>query len=219
MSDEEFPGLEEFLKDYPEMRIAPVSNGLFILRGEFEFSVPRTNLPPIADSYALEIEVPNSFPQVAPLVTETDHKIPRDGKHHVNPPDDTLCLGSPLRMLWKLRRVPTLVGFAEECLVPYLYSISHKLQYGMFPFGELEHGEPGIISDYLNLFRLKSKEQVLRALELLGMKKRLANKEPCPCGCGRRLGACRYRLKMVELRGLASRSWFRQHSAALGSGK
>ncbi|MCK4356750.1 hypothetical protein KAW44_06690, partial [Candidatus Bipolaricaulota bacterium] len=114
---------------------------------------------------------------------------------------------------------PTLVGFAEECLVPYLYSISHKLQRGAFPFGELEHGKPGVISDYLDLFGLKSRAQVLRVLELLGMKKRLANKKPCPCGCGKRLGACKYHFKMAELRELAERSWFRQHLATLGSGK
>jgi len=218
MSGEEFPGLEEFLKDYPEMRIAPARNGSLILRGGFEFSVPRANRPHIADSYALKIEVPVSFPTVVPLVTETSNKISRDDKHHVNP-DHTLCLGLPLRLLWKLKRAPTLVGFAEECLVPYLYSISHKLQYGTFPFGELEHGKPGVISDYLDLFGLKSREQVLRALELLGMKKRLANKKPCPCGCGKRLGACRYHIKMAELRELASRPWFRQHLATLGSGK
>ena len=218
MNSELLPGLEEFLKDYPGMLIAPPKNGSFILSGEFEFSVPSTRLPHIADSYALRIEVPNSFPQVAPLVTETNHKIPRDGKHHVNP-DHTLCLGSPLRLFWKLKRAPTLVGFAEECLVPYLYSISHKLQYGTFPFGELEHGKPGVISDYLDLFGLKSREQVIRALELLGMKKRLANKKLCPCGCGKRLGACRYHIKMVELRELASRPWFRQHLATLGLGK
>jgi hypothetical protein len=218
MSSGGLPGLEEFLKDYPKMRIAPLKNSSFMLSGEFEFSVPRTNLPHVADSYALKIEVPNSFPQVAPLVTETGNKIPRDDKHHVNS-DHTLCLGSPLRLLWKSKRAPTLVGFAEECLVPYLYSISHKLQYGTFPFGELEHGKPGVISDYMDLFGLKSREQVLRALELLGMKKRLANKKPCPCGCGRRLGACKYHAKMVELRKLASSSWFRQHLATLGSGK
>lgn len=209
------PGLEEFLKDYPKMMIVPTINSFLVLKGEFEFSVSQSHLQYIKDAYELKIDVPSSFPSVVPTVTETGRKIPRDGKHHVNP-NNTLCLGSPLRLLWKLRQLPTLVGFAAKCLLPYLYSISHKMQHGSYPFGELEHGNPGIIRDYLELFGLKTRDQVIRVLILLGKKKRLANKLPCPCGCGMRLGACSYHFKMLKLRELGGRSFFRQHLADLG---
>lgn len=212
------PGLEEFLKDYPNMIVPPATSEALMLRGDFEFSASRSDSPHISDSYALTINVPVSFPRQIPSVTETGGRIPKDDNHHVNS-DDTLCLGSPLRLLWKLGNRPTLIGFAEECLVPYLYGMSHKLEHGTFPFGELEHGEPGVIDDYLDLLGLMSRRQVIRALTLLGMKKRLANKRPCPCGCSKRLGACPYHFKMIELRQLAERAWFRQHVATLGTGK
>ncbi len=220
MVSTQLPKLEEFLRDYPGMMVSPATERAFMLKGEFEFSVKESEHPSITDSYALEIMVPDGFPKVVPLVKEIGRKIPRDGKHHVNPPpDNTLCLGSPLRLRWKLMNTPTLVGFAKACLVPYLYSVSYKLKYGVFPWGELAHGEPGVIHDYLDLFDLRSSEQVLYVLELLGKKKRLANKKQCPCGCGKRLGACPYHFKMLKFRELASRSWYRQHLVNIGSGK
>jgi len=102
----------------------------------------------------LEITVPAEFPKLLPTARETGGKIPRDGKHHVND-DKSLCLGSPLRLRLKVSGKPTLSGFAESCLVPYLYAVSYKLQNGVeFPFGELSHGEAGIIEDYMEMFGL-----------------------------------------------------------------
>ena len=75
-------------------------------------------------------------------------------------PNATLCLGSPLRLLWKLSRRPSLPGFASSCLVPYLYAVSHKLQFGgELLFRELKHGAEGIVEDYLDLFGLSNPEQ------------------------------------------------------------
>jgi hypothetical protein len=75
----------------------------------------------------------------------------------------------------KLSRKPTLPGFAELCLVPYLFAMSHKLRVGgPFPFDELQHGTKGILIDYADLFGLKTPEQARYALQLLGMKKRRA---------------------------------------------
>jgi hypothetical protein len=207
-----------FLSEYPGMTVSPVKGGAITLSGSFSYAATPSDLPRITDTYRVKIHVLSDFPQSMPEVYELDGKIPRDGNHHVNS-DDTLCLGPPLRLRWKLNQNPTIVGFAEECLVPYFYSISHKLNYGTFPFGELDHGESGVIADYKELLRLPSEAQIKYALNLLGIKKRHANKQPCPCKCGTRLGACRYHLHHVKLRKLAERSWFRKHLATLGSSK
>src|SRR5205823_1562005 len=120
-------------------------------------------------------------------------RIPRTGEYHVNTSDNTLCLGSPLSLLLKLSKKPTIDGFAESCLVPYLFAISRKLKNGgPLPFGELAHGRKGLRDDYAFLFGLRQPQNVGRVLQLLGMKKRRANKLPCPCGCRKRLGRCRF---------------------------
>lgn len=205
------PGLPAFLKDYPHMSIRPASRPGLVIQGPFHFTARHKGYPEITDSFVLRIAVPPAFPGDLPEVTKLGKRIPHNGDFHVNP-DATLCLGSPLRLLWKLSRRPSLPGFASSCLVPYLYAVSHKLQFGgELLFRELKHGAEGIVEDYLDLFGLSNPEQVRRVVRLLGMKKRHANKEPCPCECGNRLGRCRFNRKMRYFRQRASRSWFRAH--------
>ncbi len=94
----------------------------------------------------------------------------------------------------------------SDAPIPYLYAISLNLKNGgKLVFGELAHYGPGMLQDYAQLFALASSEQARYALELLGMKRRIANKYACPCGCGVRLGRCRFRHRLLPLRRLASR--------------
>jgi hypothetical protein len=210
MPQHSVPGLSEFLCDYPLMVLRPGRKDVCLLRGCFKFVAEARGHPVLEDAFDLEIEIPAQFPKVLPRVIETGGRIPRHGDFHVNR-DGALCLGSPLRLLLKVSSAPTLCGFAESCLVPYLFAISHKLRNGgALPFGELAHEAPGLIADYVDLFRLKRPAQVLQALDALGMKKRRANKLPCPCGCGRRLGRCRFNEQVRRFRSLAPRSWFRR---------
>jgi len=203
-------GLGEFLCDYPQMALRPSAGDGFLLKGRFAFTARSKDKGEITDMYELRIQVPRQFPRCMPKVTETAQKIPRNGAFHVNQNDDTLCLGSPLRLMVKLARRPSLTGFAEECLIPYLFAISHKLRFGgPMPFDELQHGLPGILMDYADLFGLKTPDQALNALKLLGVKKRRANKQPCPCACGRRLGRCKLNARLRQFRQIASRAWFR----------
>lgn len=211
-------GVSELIKNYPGMSIGPYKDRILILKGNLRFKARGPNSKEIDDGYNLEISIPENFPHALPKVVETGNKIPRDGNHHVNP-DHTLCLGSPLRILKKIYERPNIVGFVEECLIPYLYAVSLKLQNGgNFIFSELAHGEQGIIDDYLDLLGLYNREQVVYAINLLGIKKRLANKKPCPCGCGKRLGACSFHYRMNFLRKMAPMSWFREHAKNIGLG-
>lgn len=177
-----------------------------IIKGQFRFAANND----IRDTYDLEISIPQAFPSDVPVVIEIGGKIPRNGDFHVNP-DATLCLGSPLRLRKIIADQPDLITFAERCLVPYLYRVSLKLQRGEELVG-LAHGMPGVIDDYAELLRLSSVEQVVAALELLAMKKRQANKQDCPCRCGRRVGRCPLGVRLNGFRYVAARSWFSRHA-------
>lgn len=201
--------LGQFLDDYPGMSTAPHSRPGMHLRGNFSFKAAIYCGAEIEDRYKLEIIVPEKFLQALPVVKEIGGKIPRNGDFHVNK-DGSLCLGSPLRLLGKIYISPSLSGFACECLVPYLYAVSCKLKNdGDFAFGELAHGDQGIMDDYSHLFSLTDLSQTTQAIQLLGIKKRIANKKPCPCGCGKRLGTCSFRDKLNEFRKMAPASWFK----------
>jgi hypothetical protein len=209
MAASEIPGLLEFLRDYPLMAIRPSAGWHLRLRGKFVFVAAHAEGGEVQESFALQIHVPRAFPKDLPEVTESDRRIPRTGDFHVNS-DGTLCLGSPLGLLLKVSKSPTLTGFAESCLVPYLYAISHKLKFGgALLFGELAHGPKGMLADYASLLGLKHPQQAQHALQLLGLKRRRANKLPCPCGCGIRVGRCKFNFHLREFRALACRSWFR----------
>ena len=206
--------LRKFLSDYPFMALRPTKDKNLVLKGDFQFIAKSKDGPEIQDSFELKIEIPYGFPQRIPKVWETNNKIPRteEGEFHINP-DDSLCLGSPLRLLDKINIKGTLVGFTESCLVPFLYAVSIKLQKGGdFYMGELAHGLPGILDDYKDLLGIESNENIIKALELIGTKKRIANKALCPCSCGKRLGKCKLRFVTNRLRKTTSRSWFKNHA-------
>lgn len=206
----------QFLIDYPKMAIVPSREDGLIISGMFTFSASQNGSLTISDEYHLKIHISNMFPKTIPVVYELDDKIPRDGKHHINP-DDTLCLGSPLRLKMILSKSKSIVGFAEKILVPYLYSMSHqRIVGGNLPANELEHGEAGILRDYYELLKLNSPEQIRMALLILGTRKRVANKKICPCNCGNSYGRCKYRKVLEEYRCLANRGWFRNHARNLG---
>ena len=208
-------GLFEFLRDYPLMAVRPTSKNALILQGTFSFKATTTEGVAVTDSFSLRIQVPRVFPRDLPVVVETGGRIPRRGDYHVNSKDETLCLGSPIRLLTVIAGEASLTGFAANCLVPYLHAVSRRLKSNEpLVFGELAHGQNGALDDYVGLFGLRNPDQVMQTLRLLCIRKRLANKHRCPCNCGLRLGRCRFNLHVASLRALASRSWYQ--TAALG---
>ena len=134
-------GLEQFLREHPQMSIAPSRESGTVAQGIVSFSARSRNGPEISDSFELRVLVPEGFPAKMPLVTETGRRIPRTEDYHVNK-DDTLCLGSPLRLLSIISDKPNLVAFVKCCLIPYLYAVSIKLRDGgPLRFGELAHAQ------------------------------------------------------------------------------
>lgn len=192
------------------MALRPRSGRAPVLRGLFEFAATNKEGGLIRDAYELEIELPESFPDEVPAVREIGRRIPRDGKYHINLTEDSLCLGSPLALRLSLSKEPSINSFTANCIVPYLYAVSHKLANGgPFIFGELDHGEKGELDDYVHIFGLKTHAEALDTLHMLGLKKRVANKWPCPCGCSLRLGVCKFNAIIRPFRSVAKRSWYR----------
>jgi hypothetical protein len=200
--------LQEFLARFPLMTLAPSQAQDLILEGNLEFVAHTKSHGEVADTYQVRIRVSKRFPSEIPVVHEIARRIPRDGNYHTNA-DGSFCMGSRIRLLILISREPTLLGFISNCLIPYLYAVSVKLAGGgSFILGELAHGATGELEDYRALFGVDSRDQVRLTVKYLGMKKRRANKLPCPCGCGTRLGKCKYNRKVAEMRRLTDRKWY-----------
>ena len=192
--------INDFIHIFEGMETVPYIGDGYCLKGRFDFRAEHSLCPIVEDVFELEILIPSKFPKDLPLVKEIGGRIPRNSDFHINY-DDTICLGSPLSLAIYLSNKSSLVDFAFEVIIPYLYAVTLKLKYDRdFIFGELAHGAKGLYQDYSGIFGLIDNSQILQAFECLIVKKRLANKKQCPCGCGNRLGRCTYRFKINNLR-------------------
>lgn len=208
--------LQEFLILNPKMRLTQFGDESITIEGEYDLHAQMESFKPIHESYKLIISFPKEYPRAVPTVIETDHRIPRIPMYHTYNgsgafKDGTFCLGSEIKLKSILFETPKVLDFVDDILNPFLYSISYKLKYDIYPNGDLDHGEAGLIDDYEHLFQVSGKHSVLRVLDALGKRKRVANKLLCPCGCKKRLGKCEFRFTLEKWRYLDKRRWFRKH--------
>lgn len=197
-------GIEELLDRYTELRLWPSSSGKLRICGTLEFAAKSNGQPSVTDRYEVEITVPNAYPGDIPSVRETASRIPKDF-HKLQNGD--LCLGSPTRLRLILAQTPSLLSFIERCVIPYLYGYSIVEAGGSLPFGELSHGPQGLRDDLSALLGIKDEGKLLGFVCLISMKKRQANKLPCPCGSFLRVGRCHNR-RLNLLRDSLGRRWF-----------
>jgi hypothetical protein len=203
--------IEDLLLKYSGLRLTTHLRGGIIIAGALSFVMESPGKDRITDEYRIELSIPDDFPEVIPSVRETSGRIP--GTFH-RLDNGTLCLGSPTRLRLTLTEAPSIVAFVERCVIPYLYGHSYFEKHGVMPFGELEHGEAGLRQDLASLFGGVRQENVHEFVRLVTMRKRLANKQPCPCGSQRRLGRCHHS-RVNALRKRLGRHWFRSVNATL----
>jgi hypothetical protein len=205
-------GVPALLRTYPDLRLAPDSRDRITIRGTLAFTMAPPGKEQITDEYTIELAVPHAFPNTLPATRETAGRIP-NSFHRLD--NDGLCLGSPTRLRLVLARTPTLLGYVEQCVIPYLYGHSYFQRHGVMPFGELSHGATGLRQDLMSLFH--ANEAAIPAfVRLTTMKRRHANKHPCPCGSGHRLGRCHHQ-PVNRLRRELGRHWFRMVAQTIAS--
>lgn len=201
--------ISAFLNQQKEMRLIPTNQRQFILQGDFIFKCTCEGENVIEGKYNLSIFVPFNFPKNIPVVEELENKIPRDGEHHVNY-DGTLCLGTPFTLSNILYKKPTFENYIENCLIPFFYAIGYEeIQGTKFLFGETPHARNGILYDYAQSldFTDINEQNIIYSIHLLSLKKRVANRKFCPCGCNKILRKCNFRFKLNQYRHIP-RSWY-----------
>lgn len=198
-------GVQDLLSKYPDLRLTPRAGDYVTIDGRLSFAMEAPGKGHISDEYSVELAIPDTFPTTPPVVRETGGRIPGTFHQFTN---GGLCLGSPTRLRLMLMQSPSLLRYVERCVIPYLYGYSYYQQHSTMPFGELEHGTPGLRQDLMPLFRTTDEYAVPAFVRLTTMKRRDANKQPCPCGSRRRLGRCHH-MPVNALRKRLGRQWFR----------
>lgn len=179
--------LAEALSRHPGLRVAPSSSSDLLIEGELHCHRVGPDGVEIDDRYSVAIELPRQFPRTLPRVFETQGRVPPT--FHRNP-DRSLCLGSPIAIRFAIEEEPSVSGFIDRVLVPYLYGHAYFVRFGRMPFDELAHGAVGLADDVRRIFRLPSDTNAEEFLRLASLKRRHANKHPCPCRSGIRVGRC-----------------------------
>ena len=156
--------------------------------------------------YRVAIEIPHSFPRLLPKAFELDAQIPREFHQFA---DGSLCLGSPMAQTLAIAAEPTIGRFLDLVLVPYLYAHAYFARFRKMPYGELAHGAAGLEQDARREFSLPENTRIDEFLRLAGMRRRQANKRPCPCGSRDRLGRC-HTAAVREARQRLGRGWCRE---------
>lgn len=205
--------IEVLLDRQREMSLRPSPYRGFILAGDYRFQAKPEGGELVSDRFSIRVLVPDSFPSLLPTVWEVSSRIPKKADWHINiKTDSSICLGGGLSLRLVARKCPSLADYLENTLVPYLYAVCIRERHGgPFIFSELSHGGEGLIEEVKDLFVLPSDRAALDVIRLLSMKKRVANKMPCPCGCQERFGICQLRGKLREYRNLESRRFYKDY--------
>lgn len=173
-----------------------LNEGKVFLIGKLDFTAT-LNGNIISDSYQIKFEFPQSYPDIPPEVNETGGSIPKNTEHHVNP-DNTLCLGPPLKVLLKFRKEPTILNFIENCLIPILYWHSYRERYPEKPLPAYPHGNDGIKEyhnetnlkeDYFKILETDNINVVLLLIKMF-LDETYKSNPKCPCRRGQRLKDC-----------------------------
>jgi len=157
----------------------------YLISGTLRFSASYNNTR-IEDAFNVEVTLPKDYPDSPPSSRELGGRIPKDYHQYIG---GAMCLGAPLDVSMKFAKTPTLVGFVESLLIPYLFSFVQWESRGIMPYGELSHGGLGLYEYYQNLFESSS------PIAVLGLLKVLADGDyrghlPCPCDSKNRLRSC-----------------------------
>lgn len=174
--------IAEVQQEFSGLTLESSHDDCYVIRGILSFDGQYEDKKAGGD-YGIEITIPNNYPESIPVTRSVDGKIPES--FHTYPPNKTFCLGLPLAERMTFAENHTLMGYIKKLVIPYLFSYSYLKEHDELPYGDLDHGAPGKIRFYKDLFKVEY-------LEVLGFLKLLADNRykghfPCPCHSNRKL--------------------------------
>lgn len=165
---------------YPDLRLV-MEGGRPIFRGSF----PVVHDSKVLDRFSIEIEFPAGITKL-PSIREIGGRIPKHRDHHVSD-DGTICTEVPELIL--LRGGYSLVSYLDGAVRNYFLGQLLVEQGEPWPFGEWDHGKPGLLQAYGEILGVTGEQEIRRFLDCLGHKK-VKGHWNCPCGSGKRIRDC-----------------------------
>ena len=171
---------------YPSLALINSDSGC-LLTVALHFTASVANKETITANFNVKISIPHSYPEELPKVFPSGYSLDQRFEH--TNADGSFCLAVPLEERGRFEVEPSLLGFINNLVVPFLYGYSYFLKYGEHPFGEREHGNKGILDFYLETFASSDARTVLTSLYQFAIHGYRAH-EKCPCGSGKKVLKC-----------------------------
>jgi hypothetical protein len=150
-------------------------------RGSFQLA----NDGVVFDRFSIQITFPDGAFKL-PRIEEIGGRIPRHIDRHVFG-NGAICTEVPELTL--LRGRYSLVSYLDGPVRNYFLGQILVEQGQKWPFGEWDHGKPGLLQAYGEVLGVTDEEQIRRFLDCLGHKK-VKGHWNCPCGTGKRIRDC-----------------------------
>ncbi|MES9999174.1 MAG: hypothetical protein ABW125_07210 [Candidatus Thiodiazotropha lotti] len=158
-----------------------------IVSGSLAFEASADGFETITSAFDIELIIPFDYPKSLPRAYETSGEIAREYEHVFD--DKKLCLAVPIEERRIFQLVPTLLGFVNRLLVPYLYGYCYWREHKEHPFDESDHGPRGIVQYYREKLELDDDIAVLSVISFL-YEHGYRGHHPCPCGSGAKVRNC-----------------------------
>ncbi|HNX82473.1 MAG TPA: hypothetical protein PKL77_10055 [Candidatus Omnitrophota bacterium] len=187
---------------YPSLCLGINSDNGYVVSGYIGFTIRIKDLD-IKDYFNIVINIPHDYPNTLPKTREIDGRIPQYFHKYDNA---ILCLETPLEQRIIFNSQPTLLGYIENCLIPYLVTFHYWTKTGDMPYGERDHCGAGIIQSYQARLNVKDPIAILGFLFMLSTNIFL-RRQKCLCGSGERFCRC-HETRIIELQPLQTKKEF-----------
>lgn len=173
---------QEIEGNYPDLQLT-IENGIVLARGNF----PVKNGADILDRFQIQVEFPHDYPNSVVVLRETGGRIPWHPDRHANRTGES-CPIVPEEWLVRSDR-DSLLAFLEGPVRNFFLGQILVEQGKPWPFGEREHGVPGLLQSYGELVGSTDAPTIYRYLESIA-KQKIKGHWECPCGSKVKLRNC-----------------------------
>lgn len=186
----------ELVDTFDNLSIKQITHEFILVSGKISFDAGYLSLERVIDSFELDVFIPLTYPKTLPVVKETAGKITRDYEHIY--PDNSFCLAVPLEQKLFYERDPTLTGFMDNLVIPFLYSYCFWEKNSTMPYGEMSHGTKGLAEYYLDMFETKNPAHTFDTI-VHCLKNGYNAHIPCACGSGKKTLKChKFETKLIS---------------------
>lgn len=175
----------DVLKKYPKMKLVEENDHYFKLSGLLAVNM-RIDGFSLSKEYECSIYIPFNSNKL-PYVKDDNNEILRTYPHIYS--NGILCLETDTKIRLRFINGFNFLEWIEEYVELYFLSYEYYQTYGVYPFGERNHGWVGILETYMEVLDCNDMISTLYLMNYIS-KKKYRGHLLCPCKSGKKIRNC-----------------------------